>query len=130
MVGNRGALGWTLDAFDPAAPGTVIVSANFPTSKGKTVFGPANGYGTALPAPFATIPVISNQNPVLPYCSFCNARGLGAIIFQPNGTASFSGGPTNPLPQGQQFTIVGPADHRTVLVAVVARTGLVEVFEQ
>jgi prepilin-type N-terminal cleavage/methylation domain-containing protein len=128
--GIEAPLGWTVDSFDPAAPGNVIVSGTFPTGSGKTIFGPAGGFGTALPAPFSTVPVISSQAPALPYCSFCNAKGVGAIVFQPNGTASFSGGPTVPLPQGQQFTVQSPVDGRTVLVAVVARTGLVEVFDR
>jgi prepilin-type N-terminal cleavage/methylation domain-containing protein len=128
--GIEAPIGWTLDGFDPAAPGKVIVSGTFPTGSGKTVFGPAAGYGTVLPAPFATVPVTSSQLAALPYCSFCNPEGRGAIVFQPNGTASFSGGPTVPLPQGQQFTVQSPMDGRTVLIAVIARTGLVEVFEQ
>jgi prepilin-type N-terminal cleavage/methylation domain-containing protein len=128
--GIEAPIGWTLDSFDPTAPGTVIVSGTFPTGSGKAIFGPATGYGSILPAPFATVPVISSQHPVLPYCSFCKQAGLGAIVFQPNGTASFSDGPSAPLPQGHQFTIQSPLDGRTVLIAVVARTGLVEVFER
>jgi hypothetical protein len=128
--GIEAPVGWTVDSFDPTAPGKVIVSGTFPTGSGKTIFGPTAGYGAVLPAPFATVPVISSQHPGLPYCSFCKPEGLGAIVFQPNGTASFSGGPSAPLPQGQQFTIQSPLDGRTVLIAVVTRTGLVEVFEQ
>ena len=56
---------------------------------------------------------------------------MGAILFQPNGAASFSGGAAfRAQAQGQQFTIQGPNDGRTVLLAVIARTGVVEVFEQ
>ena len=122
--------GWNLAGFDPSRPGTLIVSDTFPTGSGKAVFGPSTGYGTALPAPFATVPVIASQSPALPYCSFCNPdTGMGAIVFQPNGAASFSGG-TMPPAQGQQLTIQGPNEQRTVLLAVTARTGVVEVFEQ
>ncbi|HZJ55576.1 MAG TPA: hypothetical protein VFD38_15660, partial [Myxococcaceae bacterium] len=123
--------GWTLGAFDPSSPGTVIISDTFPTGSGKAVFGPAAGYGAALPAPFATVPVIPSQSPALPFCSFCNPdTGLGAIVFQPSGAASFSGGAPRAGAQGQQFTIQGPRDGRTVLLAVTARTGVLEVFEQ
>ena len=129
--GVEAPAGWTLGAFDPAAPGVVIVSDTFPTGSGMAVFGPAAGFGTALPPPFATVPVIRSQSPALPYCSFCNPdTGMGAIVFQPNGAASFTGGNLVPGSQGQQFTIQGPNDARTVLLAVTARTGVVEVFEQ
>jgi hypothetical protein len=129
--GIEAPAGWTLKGFDPAAPGTIIVSDTFPTGSGKGVFGPAAGFGAALPAPFATVPVIRSQSPALPYCSFCNPdTGMGAIVFQPNGAASFSGGTLVAGAQGQQFTIQGPNDARTVLLAVTARTGAVEVFEQ
>ena len=123
--------GWTLAAFDASSPGTVIVSDTFPTGSGKAVFGPATGYGEALPVPFASVPVVTSQNPVLPFCSFCNRdTGMGAILFQPNGTASFVGGGFPPGVSGQQFTIQSGVDARTVVLAVIARTGVVEVFEK
>lgn len=129
--GIEAPAGWTLAGFDPNNPGTVIVSDTFPTGSGKAVFGPSSGYGSTLPAPFASVPVIGSQSPALPYCSFCSSdTGLGAILFQPNGAASFSGGALQPGAQGQQFTIQSGAGGRTVLLAVVARTGVVEVFEQ
>jgi hypothetical protein len=129
--GIEAPAGWTLGGFDPSTPGTVIVSDTFPTGSGKAVFGPEAGFGAALPVPFATVPVIRTQSPALPYCSFCNPdTGMGAIVFQPTGAASFSGGTLAPGAQGQQFTIQGPNDARTVLLAVTARTGVVEVFEQ
>jgi prepilin-type N-terminal cleavage/methylation domain-containing protein len=129
--GIEAPAGWTLGGFDPSDPGTVIVSDTFPTGSGKAVFGPEAGFGAALPAPFATVPVIRTQSPALPYCSFCNPdTGRGAIVFQPNGVTSFTGGTLVPGAQGQQFTIQGPNESRTVLLAVSARTGVVEVFEQ
>ena len=74
---------------------------------------------------------MSTQNPVLPYCSFCNRdTGLGAIVFQPNGAASFSGGGFPTGAPGQQFTIQSALDARTVVLAVIGRTGMVEVFEK
>ncbi len=129
--GVEAPLGWSIAAFDPNNPGTVIVSDTFPTGNGKAVFGPTAGYGAALPAPFRTVPVISSQAPSLPYCSFCDrGTGLGAIVFQPNGTASFGGNVTSATALGQQFTIQSAGDGRTVLLAVIARTGVVEVFER
>jgi len=129
--GIEAPAGWAVSTFDPTNPGTRIVSGTFPTGSGKTVFGPTTGYGSALPAPFATIPVTAAQNPALPYCSFCDTgRGLGAIIFQPTGAASFSGAAVSPNAQGQQFTIQSASDSRTVLLAVTARSGLIEVFER
>jgi prepilin-type N-terminal cleavage/methylation domain-containing protein len=129
--GVEAPAGWTLGGFDPSSPGTVIVKDTFPTGSGKAVFGPEAGFGAALPAPFATVPVLAAQSPALPYCSFCNPdTGLGAIVFQPTGAASFSGGTLAPGSQSQQLTIQGPNDGRTVLLAVTARTGVVEVFEQ
>ena len=56
--------------------------------------------------------------------------GMGAIVFQPNGAASFLGSlPARPA-LGQQFTIQSAADGRIVLFAVIARTGIVEVFDK
>jgi len=123
--------GWSLAAFDPSNPGTVIASDTFPTGSGKAVFGPLTGYGSALPAPFATVPVIGSQGPTYPFCSFCDRdTGVGAILFQPNGVTSFAGSLPAGNAVGQQFTIQSPADGRTVLLAVIGRTGLVEVFDQ
>lgn len=129
--GVEAPTGWTLAAFDPTNPGTVIASDTFPTGSGKAVFGPAGGYGVRLPAPFASVPVVSAQSPSLPYCSFCDANtGMGALVFQPNGVTSFAGSIPAGSAQGQQFTIVSPVDGRTVLLAVVGRTGVLEVFDR
>jgi prepilin-type N-terminal cleavage/methylation domain-containing protein len=129
--GIEAPAGWSVAAFDPSNPGTLIVSGTFPTGSGKTVFGPSAGYGSSLGAPFATVPVIASQNPALPYCSFCDTgRGMGAIIFQPTGAASFSGAAVSPRAQGQQFTVQSATDSRTVLLAVIARSGVIEVFEK
>lgn len=123
--------GWNLAAFDPARPGTLITSDTFPTGSGKTVFGPNDGYGSVLPPPFATVPVVSGQSPSYPFCSFCDSNsGMGAIIFQPNGAASFAGNVPQGFAAGQQFTVQSPVDGRTVLLAVISRTGIVEVFDK
>jgi hypothetical protein len=56
--------------------------------------------------------------------------GMGAIVFQPNGAATFFGSlPARPA-LGQQFTVQSGADGRTVLFAIIARTGIVEVFDK
>ena len=129
--GVEAPTGWTLAAFDPTNPGTVIASDTFPTGSGKAVFGPAGGYGQRLPVPFASVPVVSAQSPSLPYCSFCDANtGMGALVFQPNGLTAFAGSVPAGTAQGQQFTIVSPVDGRTVLLAVVGRTGVLEVFDR
>jgi len=129
--GVEAPTGWSLAAFDPNSPGRLIVSDTFPTGSGKTVFGPSTGYAAALPAPFGTVPVVTSQSPTYPYCSFCDSMtGMGAIVFQPNGAASFLGSlPARPA-LGQQFTIQSAADGRIVLFAVIARTGIVEVFDK
>ena len=127
--GVEAPAGWNLAAFDPSSPGRVIASDTFPTGSGKAVFG--GGYGAQLPAPFASVPVLSTPFTALPYCSFCDrTTGMGAIVFQPNGTASFSGSAGLLRAQGQQFTIQAAADGRTVLLAVAAPTGVLEVFER
>src|SRR5262249_11728038 len=106
-------------------------SDTFPTGSGKTTFGPSVGYGAALPAPFGTIPVVTSQGPTYPYCSFCDSgTGMGAIVFQPNGAASFLGSLPARAALGQQFTVQSAADGRTVILAVIGRTGVVEVFEK
>jgi prepilin-type N-terminal cleavage/methylation domain-containing protein len=129
--GIEAPAGWSLGTFNPASPGVLIVSDTFPTGSGKTVFGPAAGYNAVLAAPFATVPVVPGQNPALPFCSFCNpATGMGAILFQPNGAASFVGAPPAGTALGQQFTVQSSADGRTVLLAVIGRTGIVEVFDR
>jgi hypothetical protein len=123
--------GWSLAAFDPANPGTLIASDSFPTGSGKAVFGPSSGYGSVLPVPFATVPVVPAQGPTYPFCSFCDrVTGMGAILFQPNGSAAFAGSVPSGQAQGQQLTVQSPADGRTVLLAIIGRTGIMEVFDQ
>jgi prepilin-type N-terminal cleavage/methylation domain-containing protein len=129
--GVEAPAGWTLGAFDPTNPGVLIVNDTFPTGSGKTVFGPTAGYNSVLAAPFATVPVVASQNPALPFCSFCDpGTGMGAIIFQPNGAASFLGALPGGTALGQQFTVQSVADGRTVLLAVIGRTGMMEVFDR
>ena len=122
--------GLNLSTFNPSAPGAVIVSGSLPTGM---VFGPSGGYGVALPAPFAGIPVLSGQSPNFNYCSFCNTgspnSGFGEILFEPAGNAQFSGGPAG---VGQQFTMQSTFQGRTrtTAVAITAFSGVVEKFEQ
>lgn len=110
---------FTLAGFNPAAPGTVLVSGQLDPN----VTFPAAGYGVALPAPFANVVTGSP-------CSFCDGVShRGSILFDPGGGITFS---TNPAGLSQQFTIQGQVDQatRTIAVAVVGRTGLVESFER
>lgn len=126
--------GIALSTFNPSTPGNVIGSGSLPNG---AVFGPTAGYGLALPAPFAGIPVLSAQSPNLNYCSFCNTaapnQGFGEILFEPAGSVQFSGGPPG---VGQQFTLQGTVQSsagtsvRTMAVAITALNGVIEQFEQ
>lgn len=122
--------GINLSTFNPSAPGTVIVSGTLPT---EMVFGPSGGYGAALPAPFAGIPTLPGQSPNFNYCSFCNTSspntGFGEILFEPAGSAQFSGGPAS---VGQQFTMQGAFQGRTrtTAVAITTFSAVVEKFER
>src|SRR6516164_11112501 len=125
--------GMNLSTFNPSSPGNVIVSGSLPDG---TIFGPSTGYGVALPAPFAGIPVLPGQSPNFNYCSFCNTgnqnQGFGEILFEPAGNVQFSGGPPS---IGQQFTIQGTLQSstglrvRTMAVAITAFNGVIEKFE-
>ena len=55
---------------------------------------------------------------------------MGAILFQPNGSASFAGSLPAGQAQGQQFTVQSVADGRTVLLAIIGRTGIMETFDR
>ncbi|MCI0571755.1 MAG: prepilin-type N-terminal cleavage/methylation domain-containing protein [Myxococcaceae bacterium] len=115
--------GFDVDAFDPAAPGTVIVSGSFPEG---ITFGPTDGYGASLAAPFAGVPVTSA-------CSFCRDagtnQGFGAVVFEPRGGARFLGAPRA---MGHQFTLTGThrGATRTLAVAILGLSGVVETFER
>jgi len=132
--GLEAPTGWSLNGFNPASPGTVIVSGSLPTGMS---FGPATGYGVALPDPFSGIPTLSTQTPTpnFTYCSFCNTSapnpGFGAVLFDTTGGASFMAGHTS-AGAGEQCTVQGSDKNivRTTAVAVVGRTGVVESFEQ
>lgn len=128
--GIEATSGFDVSTFDPAAPGTVIVSGSLPT---RASFGPAAGYGVAFPAPFAQIPVLAAQTPALPYCSFCLANGRGAIVFQPTGRVKFSAGPTvTARAPGGQFSVTGTQGSvtRILAVAIDGRSGVIESFEK
>lgn len=110
---------FTLAGFNPAAPGTVIASGQLD----RNVSFPAAGYGQALPAPFAAVPTNSP-------CTFCDvAAHRGSLLFAPSGSISFS---VDPGGVAQQFTLQGQVGQttRTIAVAVVGRTGLIESFER
>jgi len=116
---------FSLASFDPLnpapAPARLIYSGQVPPG---TIFGPATGFGSALPPPLSGIPTgyvnilladggsggvadISvdggSSAPNFKYCSFCDPGSQrGAITFLPSGGATFSGGP---LSVGQQISM-------------------------
>ncbi len=115
-----------LTAFDPnnpaPSPDRLIYSSTLPTG---TSFGPANGPGQALAAPYSGIPTgylniiladggnggtadISTDGgtaaPNFKYCSFCRkSDGYGAITFLSSGGATFNG--QGPLSVGHQISM-------------------------
>lgn len=136
IVDTTGARWWGIQTtssfdvttFDPAAPGTVIVSGSFPTT---VTFGP-DGYGSTLPAPFNAVPTTTAQSPNSVFCSFCDTgTGFGAVLFEPGEPkVTFSGGPS--AAPGQQFTIDWKYKTATsqMVIAIMQRTGLIESFEK
>jgi hypothetical protein len=116
-----------VSTFNPAAPGNVIVSGSLPYLSS---FGPAAGFGATLPKPYDSTPVTGS----IPFCSFCLSNGFGAILFQPGGIATFNNATPPPVGLGtyQQFTVTGTygGGRRTILMAIVGKTGDVETFEQ
>jgi prepilin-type N-terminal cleavage/methylation domain-containing protein len=112
----------SFSASTPApSPDRLIYQGQLPIS---TSFGPVNGWGAALPAPFSGVPtgytniVLADGGsggtadisvdggsaaPNFKYCSFCDTSSKkGAITFLPSGGAIFSGGP---LSIGQQISL-------------------------
>ena len=103
------------------SPDRLIYQGQLPTS---VSFGPIDGWGAALPAPFSGVPtgytniVLADGGsggtvdisvdggsaaPNFKYCSFCDTSSRkGAITFLPSGGALFSGGP---LSIGQQLSL-------------------------
>ena len=103
------------------SPDRLIYQGQLPTN---VSFGPVNGWGAALPAPFSGVPtgytniVLADGGsggtvdisvdggsaaPNFKYCSFCDTSSKkGAITFLPSGGALFSGGP---LSIGQQLSL-------------------------
>ena len=112
----------SFSATTPApAPDRLIYSGQLPIN---VSFGPLDGFGSALPAPFSGVPtgfvniVLADGGsggtadisvdggsaaPNFKYCSFCDSSSkMGAITFLPSGGAIFSGGP---LSIGQQIAL-------------------------
>jgi prepilin-type N-terminal cleavage/methylation domain-containing protein len=128
------------------APARLLSSGTLPSG---VIFGPANGWGTALPAPysgiptgFVTLPDGGSANittdggsaaPNFNYCSFCDpSTKLGAITFLPSGGALFNSGP---LTIGQQIAIEdigglpdGGGAYDIYDFAIVAATGSVGIY--
>jgi hypothetical protein len=112
----------TFNSATPApSPDRLIYSGQLPTG---TSFGPLDGWGSALAAPYSGVPT-GYTNILLPdggsggvadisvdggsaapnfkYCSFCDSTSkLGSITFLPSGGAVFNGGP---LSVGQQISL-------------------------
>jgi type II secretory pathway pseudopilin PulG len=88
----------------------------------------AGTYGSALPAPFASLATMSST------CSFCTTSGpsnWGAVMFSPGGTVIFSNEPT--AGPGAHFSLTGSRDinvARVKTVAIIKRTGLIEAYEK
>ena len=123
-----------LNTFNPATPTPAgfnpIIDGVLPTGpSGVTFTGATNGYGSALPQPYAGIPSFSGSTavPNFAYCSFCKTAnpnlGFGSISFDASGNARFNSGPAA---VGQSFTVKGQA---LMTVAVVGRTGTAETFQ-
>lgn len=113
-----------LSSFDPdgGAPKVLV--------KGKldpNVSFADGGFGAALPAPFASVDTSSP-------CSFCDTGAHhGFVLFEPGGKARFSNVPDAGMYDvAQQLTLRGQIDQttRTISVAVVGETGLIETFEK
>lgn len=146
VVDTNGGRWWTiedvganfdLNAFDPANPtaaGDVLIANG--TLPAGVSFGPAGGYGAALPQPFQLVPSYSGSSlaPAVPYCSFCTTSGAktgwGFIRFVPGARVAYSGGPA--AAPGQQLTMAGRGSgsiQQVLTVAVLTRTGGSATFE-
>jgi prepilin-type N-terminal cleavage/methylation domain-containing protein len=125
---------FVLTGFDPANPTpagyNLITSGRMPA--GVTFTGAADGFGGALPAPYAGVPAWSGAPnlPNLPYCSFCLTAGpragFGSVAFDSGGGARFSGGPAT---VGQSFSVQGDTVNTLMTFAVIGRTGSAETFQ-
>ena len=116
---------FSLATFNPAtpapAPDNLLVSGSF--GNGLT-FGPSNGYGAALPAPYSAIPA----NTACTFCgSFGGNLGFGSVVFQASGGAQFS----VPAAAGASFTVSQNLGSSTefMTIAILGRTGGAEYFE-
>jgi hypothetical protein len=124
---------FSLDAFNPAipvvAPDRLIVSG---TLGANVKFGPTAGWGSSFDVPFAKFPSTTAAGANYAYCSFCKTTGtntgFGAITFVTGDPARFSGGPTST--PGQVFSVTDTAGISVTAVAVVARTGIAQVFSR
>jgi prepilin-type N-terminal cleavage/methylation domain-containing protein len=126
--------GFDLATFSPTAPGKVLVSGTLPSD---VSFGPTTNL-PALSAPFSAVPVTTTATAPAPrYCSFCRATGantgFGAVLFSSSGTAKFTldSSSASASAIGHQFSIQGVSGAltRTFTVAIIGRTGVIEVFE-
>lgn len=111
----------TFDLANPTpAPDRLLAKMELPPS---VAFGPATGFGGALPAPFSGVPASQA-------CTFCGSI-RGAIRFQADGTALISPPiSSDPNPEAGSFSLEHTATGQRKTVAVVARTGTVQVYDQ
>jgi prepilin-type N-terminal cleavage/methylation domain-containing protein len=88
-------------------------------------FGPSSGYGSALAPPYNTFTGWNSA------CNVCLAGSkLGAIVFEPNGGASFSNGVTDGALITIQGDLAGTSGHGSLTTLVIGRTGSSESFER
>jgi prepilin-type N-terminal cleavage/methylation domain-containing protein len=128
-----------ITTFNPSnpAPGgfNLLVSGTLPN--GVNFTEATNGYGSALPQPYAGVPSFSGSSPApnFAYCSFCRTTspnlGFGSIQFDPSGGARFNAGPSA---VGQSFSVSGQSQGSTgaqtvMTYAVIGRTGTAESFQ-
>jgi len=142
VIDTAGAQYWSIEdlngafdlaAFDPnnPAPAGYRLIATRAMPANVTFTGATNGFGGALPAPYAGVPAASGgpNPPNFPYCSFCLTAGpragFGSIRFDSSGGARFSGGPAT---AGQSFSLSG-GTRALMTFAVIGRTGSAETFE-
>jgi hypothetical protein len=126
-----------LASFDPANPTAagdrLLISGTLPSG---VSFGPATGYGSALPQPFRLVPAYAGASPApaLPYCSFCltsgSKSGFGFIRFAAGSPLAYSAGPVS---SGQQVTLTaklpGTKLQPVLTLAVLTRTGALATFD-
>lgn len=111
----------------PPVNDKMIMQGTFPSTV-SFASAPPTIYATALPAPYASLPVTTG-------CTFCNSSGInagfGSITFAIGSGAVFSN-PTTPPSAGGTMTIASSGQTTVanqMIFAIVGRTGTFETFE-